>query len=199
MPLSERALCFSGAALVHAALLYVLTSARPAAFPVADSTVETSRPLIARVLFESTANTAASGPLTSSIQVASQIAIEVSAPAPIEAIASDSFHRSRPVANALDATEVERLQGIYRGQLLARVARLLEIRGGVPRNLNGKCVVNVVQNERGDVLDVMTDLCALSQEGQAVIANAIRSASPLPLPPAGLATGSYLSLDLSGI
>jgi hypothetical protein len=103
------------------------------------------------------------------------------------------------VVSALDAAEAERLQGIYRGQLLARVARLLEVHGGVPHAETGQCVVNVVQNERGNVLDVMMDLCALSQEEQAVIASAIRSASPLPLPPAGLASGSYLSLDLSGI
>ena len=129
----------------------------------------------------------------------SRVAIEVPPPAPIEAIASDSFERARPMADDSDAAEVERLQGIYRGQLLARLARLLEMRGAVPHAPSGECVVNVVQNERGDVLDVMTDLCALPQEQQATIARVIRSASPLPLPPTGLATGSYLSLDLSGM
>ena len=101
------------------------------------------------------------------------------------------------MVTALDKAEIERLQGIYRGQLLARLARLLETHGGLPRTASGECIVNIVQSERGDVVDVMTDRCQVPQEEQAMLSSAVRSASPLPLPPAGLAAGSYLTLDLS--
>src|SRR5688572_17356343 len=177
MSFSQRAVSFSCVTLVHGALVWIMLDQRAVA-PVVDSTEALfTQPLIARVLFERAASESADvAALVYSAEVVSPIAIEVRPPAPIEAIATDSFEHARPMADASDAAEVERLQGIYRGQLLARLARLLEMHGGVPRATGGECTVNVVQNERGDVLDVMTDLCGLSQEQQATIASVIRRA-----------------------
>jgi hypothetical protein len=57
------------------------------------------------------------------------------------------------------------------------------------------CVVHVVQNENGDVIEVDTQECKRSASARETLANAIRAASPLPPPPQGLAMGSYLTID----
>jgi hypothetical protein len=115
----------------------------------------------------------------------------------IQPIASDSFARAREMATSDDLRTAEQLQGLYVGQIMARLLRLLEDvadSGSVPA---GNCVVYVVQNESGQVLDVMSDECEWDAYRRHEIENAIRRASPLPLPPEGLAMGSYLTLDLS--
>lgn len=115
----------------------------------------------------------------------------------IQPIASDSFERASEMTTSDDIKNAERLQGLYVGQIKARVHRLLEgIRVGSSVS-GGKCVVYIVQNERGQVLDVMSDECERDAYWRREIENAIRRASPLPLPPEGLAMGSYLTLDLS--
>jgi hypothetical protein len=155
------------------------------------------RPFIARFL----SDTAADSPVASSFISVSSIpatldSISVEPPPPIEALAADSFEQARFVRTAIEAAEVARLQGVYRSQLLARLARLLESRNVSADELHG-CSINVIQNERGQVVDVLTDLCGLGAPQQDIIRQVVRAASPLPLPPAGLAAGSYLTLDLA--
>jgi hypothetical protein len=122
--------------------------------------------------------------------------ILVPPPPRIEPLASDSFEQVRFISTAIEAAEVERLQNIYRSQLFARLARMLESRD-LSTDVLRDCSVNVVQDERGRVLDVLTELCALGTAREEIVRQVIRGASPLPLPPAGLAAGSYLTLDLS--
>ncbi|MGH8174773.1 MAG: hypothetical protein ACREV5_00755 [Steroidobacter sp.] len=114
----------------------------------------------------------------------------------IHPVAADSFERAREMANSEDVEKAERLQGLYVGQIKARLHRLLEGArdSNAPRD---NCVVYVVQNERGQVLDVMSDECEGDAQWRRDVETAIRRASPLPLPPEGLAMGSYLTLDLS--
>lgn len=116
----------------------------------------------------------------------------------ISPVAADSFERSRPIADSEDAAKAERLQGLYVGQIKARLLRLLEsVHDFTPEHSVAACVVYVVQNERGQVLDVMSDECNADSQWRRSVERAIRQASPLPLPPEGLAMGSYLTLDLS--
>jgi hypothetical protein len=116
----------------------------------------------------------------------------------IHPIATDSFDRSREMADSEDVVKAQRLQGLYVGQIKARLARLLESVGDFePAHVAASCVVYVVQNERGQVLDVMSDECDADPQWRRNLEAAIRRASPLPLPPEGLAMGSYLTLDLS--
>jgi hypothetical protein len=116
----------------------------------------------------------------------------------IEPVTADSFERSRAIADSEDVAKVERLQGLYVGQIKARLARLLEsVRNFDIAQTAASCVVHVVQNERGQVLDVMSDECEADAQWRRNVEGAIRQASPLPLPPEGLAMGSYLTLDLS--
>lgn len=115
----------------------------------------------------------------------------------IRPIAADSFERAREIASSEDVRTAQRLQGLYVGQIKARLLRLLESSRDSYVALNGHCVMYVVQNEHGQVLDVMSDECEGDAAWRRDVENAIRRASPLPLPPEGLAMGSYLTLDLS--
>lgn len=117
----------------------------------------------------------------------------------IRAVASDSFERSREIGDSEDVAKAERLQGLYVGQIKGRLLRLLEgVRDFDPAHTAAaSCVLYVVQNERGQVLDVMSDECDADSQWRRNVEGAIRQASPLPLPPEGLAMGSYLTLDLS--
>jgi TonB C terminal len=116
----------------------------------------------------------------------------------IHPVAADSFERSREIADSEDVAKAERLQGLYVGQIKARLRRVLErVRDFNSAHTVASCVMYVVQNERGQVLDVMSDECDADAQWQRNVETAIRQASPLPLPPEGLAMGSYLTLDLS--
>jgi hypothetical protein len=117
----------------------------------------------------------------------------------VRPLAADSFERSREIADSDDVAKAERLQGVYVGQIKARLLRLLEARGSARADSAPQCVMYVVQNERGHVLDVMSDECAGDAQWRREVETAIRGASPLPLPPEGLAMGSYLTLDLSSL
>jgi len=128
--------------------------------------------------------------------------IKLSDPLPteIEPVAADSFEKSRQAENLGDVETIARLQGLYVTQINARVARVLEM-VGVERNaeLAGRCVVHVIQDERGEVLDIDMDECEREDGDRQHLASAIRAASPLPFPPDGLAMGSYITLDASSL
>lgn len=117
----------------------------------------------------------------------------------IEAVAADSFVKGDALESAEDVAEVERLQGIYVKQINDRIARVLQMSlGQTDANaMEQRCIVHIIQNESGDVLDVDTDECELEARSRERLVNAIRTASPLPPPPVGLAMGSYLTIDAS--
>lgn len=109
----------------------------------------------------------------------------------IRPIAADSFERAREIANnSEDIEKAQRLQGLYVGQIKARLLRLLESSRDSHAALNGHCVMYVVQNEHGQVLDVMSDECEGDAAWRRDVENAIRRASPLPLPPEGSRWGA---------
>jgi hypothetical protein len=118
----------------------------------------------------------------------------------IDAIAADSFERADSITSAEDLAAVERLQGIYVKQIADRITRLLQMAketGGAVSN--HRCIVHVIQNEAGDVLDVDMEECEREPGARDRLASAIRAASPLPPPPDGLAMGSYLTIDASAL
>ncbi|MGE0581952.1 MAG: hypothetical protein AB7P31_07490 [Steroidobacteraceae bacterium] len=117
-------------------------------------------------------------------------------PLATEALVADAFEAARAAQSAAEAAQFERLQGVYLGQIRGRLARVLEMAApALPER--GPCAVQVIQNERGDVLDVDTSACTGSAARRTRLAQAMQRASPLPPPPAGLAPGSSLTLDLS--
>ena len=124
-------------------------------------------------------------------------AIEVAPPPELETVASDSAEAARETRSAEDYAEFERLQGMYRGQLFARLQRVLYELGPLGERTNVPCVLNVIQRPDGSVIDVLTDLCDYSPQSLALLRKAVGAASPLPLPPPGLAVGTYLTLDVS--
>ncbi len=119
----------------------------------------------------------------------------------IEPVAADSFAKGDALESADDVAEAERLQGIYVKQINDRIARVLQM-SAVQTDTNAteqRCIVHIIQNESGDVLDVDTTECELAARSRERLANAIRAASPLPSPPDGLAMGSYLTIDASAL
>jgi hypothetical protein len=134
------------------------------------------------------------GLISPTLDVTSAAKIEARAPN-ITPLLADSFEPSRELTTTDDVVEAQRLQKVYVGQISARLRRVLEeLR--TTSSFPSTCLVNVVQDERGSVLDVLTDQCT-DGAWQDTVTRAIRQASPLPLPPQGLAMGSYLTLDLS--
>jgi hypothetical protein len=124
-------------------------------------------------------------------------AIEAAPPRELDTIASDSAEAARETRSAEDYAEFERLQGMYRGQLFARLQRVLYELGPLEERTDVPCVLNVIQRTDGSVIDILTDLCDYSPQSLALLRKAVGAASPLPLPPPGLAVGTYLTLDVS--
>lgn len=192
-------------AAVHAAVLLAAgLQIIPASQPLqnrehVDATTELRLPLIVTgFYFDDTDRSLNIGGNLIGLGLADPDAIRVPPPElpNVEAVAADSFERSRSVSTVDDLRGAERLQGIYVGQIKARVMRLLEA-SSLAFATSAPCVIHIVQNERGEVFDVQTDECAADTEWREGVARAVRAASPLPIPPEGLAMGSYLTLDLS--
>jgi hypothetical protein len=137
------------------------------------------------------------GLLSPTLEAMTATHIETTAP-DITPLLADSFEPSRELMTADDAIEAQRLQKVYVGQISARLRRVLEdFRATSPAP--EACLVNVVQDDRGTVLDVLMDQCQGDVAWLDTVSRVIRQASPLPLPPQGLAMGSYLTLDVSNV
>ena len=91
----------------------------------------------------------------------------------------------------------ERLQGIYRGQLRARIDRAWQDLSERPVPGLPDCTIRVTQDLRGQVLDVAVADCALSDMDREQLARVVRAAAPLPAPPAGLAFQGRVEFRLS--
>jgi hypothetical protein len=136
--------------------------------------------------------------LAASVSVESPLrAIELGPPPDLDAIASDSAGVARQTRSPADYEELARLQGMYRGQLFARLRRVLYELGPLEEGKDVPCTLNVIQRPDGSVVDVLTDLCAYSPRSLTLLRKAVAAASPLPLPPPGLATGTFLTVDIS--
>jgi hypothetical protein len=167
-----------------------------------SETITAVQPLIATVLLFD--KSAASEGLTEWSAPALTSAHTIKLPIPllteIDPVAADSFDKSRQAENLGDVETIARLQGIYVTQINARLARVLEM-AGVERNAESaaRCVVHVIQDERGEILDIDMDECEREDGDRQRLMSAIRAASPLPFPPDGLAMGSYITLDASSL
>jgi hypothetical protein len=202
LPQVNRIVCAALVAALHAGALMQLGSAvLSASQTIIEERVPEHRALLVTTFIteEQARNAPRFAALTAAdILPATAIVLPLPELPDISPIAADSFDRSREIADSEDVAKAERLQGLYVGQIKARLSRLLEsVRNFSPEHAAASCVVYVIQNERGQVLDVMSDECQADSQWRRNVESAIRRASPLPLPPEGLAMGSYLTLDLS--
>jgi len=195
----RRVTAGSAALALHGAVVLALLAPLTREIPSGDAQAAMP-PLIASLQMAVTdpVDSAVPAPLLEEIPASAlSIALPTLPPLATEPLVTDAFEAAREAESSVDATEVERLQGVYVGQIRGRLARVLEMVAIEVPHENGPCEIKVIQNERGDVLDVDMGACAGSAARKSRLAMAMRRASPLPMPPAGLAPGSSLTLDLS--
>lgn len=156
------------------------------------------RPLIVTALLFARGNGAADETFAASMHQQSLQSIHAPIPrVELEAVAADSFELPEPISDNVELQEARRLQGVYVGQIMSRLKRMLEESRAFPLPSSTQCVIHVLQDERGRVLEVQDDECSAQATLREQIARAVRIASPLPTPPQGLAMGSYITLDLA--
>jgi hypothetical protein len=170
--------------------------------PIANALVYVALPLVAgvRTKRDAVVDRATPVPLQP-VTEASRITIDLPALAAIEvdAAVNDAFTEAREPESNGELEAIQKLEGIYVGQVRARLARVLQMALSDPQASPGPCEARVIQNERGDVMDIELDKCSYDAARKQMLALAIRRASPLPAPPAGLALGASLTLDLTGL
>jgi hypothetical protein len=96
--------------------------------------------------------------------------------------ASAARHVKGPQAQG-DAAAFALLYGRYLGQITARIERAWMRPRSSPGADTFTCRVQVVQDERGQVLDVAVGRCNENARWRASLVEAVRGASPLPAPP----------------
>lgn len=184
---------------LHGTLLVALLAPLTREMPRHD--VESATlPLIASLFIapSDTADAGAPAPLRTDLPVLPlSITLPTLPPLATEPLVTDAFEAAREAESSVDAAELERLQGVYVGQIRGRLARVLEMAASAAPRERRPCAVQVIQNERGEVMDVNTSACQGSEGRRTRLAMAMLRASPLPMPPAGLAPGSSLTLDLT--
>lgn len=116
----------------------------------------------------------------------------------LPALAVSAFEPAEIASTDADAETLRQLQGSYSQQLRARIDRVLRDEWPA-HDAWTRCVARVIQDDAGRVLDVDLAECPLVDEDRARLENVVRAASPLPIPPDGLAMGRYLTLDLSAL
>jgi hypothetical protein len=198
----DRVTCALLAVALHVGLAFGIGHAtvRPSITATEHSALDRRAMLVTAFISEEEARRAPRFVMLSAADLAqssSSIVIPLPQLPNIRPVAIDSFERAREIATSEDVEKAQRLQGVYVGQIKARLLRLLEDARHSRAVSDGNCVVHVVQDDFGRVLDVMSDECTANAKWREVVESAIRHASPLPLPPEGLAMGSYLTLDLS--
>ena len=97
--------------------------------------------------------------------------------------ASPSDERARSAEAQGDAGAFSLLYGRYLGQITARIERAWMRPRSSPGGDTFGCAVQVLQDERGQVLDVAVGRCNQDARWRASLVAAVRTASPLPAPP----------------
>lgn len=87
---------------------------------------------------------------------------------------------ARVTTGPLSQSEIERLQGLYRQQIAARVERALE-GSAVPRHSG--CELQVEQGLDGSILAAAASRCRGDDDFRQRLVAAVRRAAPLPAPP----------------
>ncbi len=197
--LSGRILAGAGSIALHVGLIGLLLAPLQLPDPAKPDGPAAALPLVASgMLAPAPTAPAAPSPLIDTPAFERDaIALPTLPPWVVEDVAPAPFDLAREADLAGDAAELERLQEVYQGQLRGRLGRALEMVHGSHEDRAGPCTVHLIQNERGDVLDVDLAACAYDETTKVTLAQVLRRASPLPPPPSGLAMGSTLTVDLS--
>jgi hypothetical protein len=107
-----------------------------------------------------------------------------------------------------DVGEQARLYGIYTGQIRARIERAWRrprsaVSAVVSDDPSGpesfRCRVQIVQDARGNVVEILLIACNGSSVWQQSLMAAIRQASPLPAPPSTSVFSESIALDFVGL
>jgi hypothetical protein len=191
----KEAVCAAAVCLGHAVLGAAAWQLHPPSERAHLELRESDVPLVA-YFYESSRTSTEIGLAIATVE-SWETSIELTPPPEIAAIVSDSVDRSREARSPSDHQELIRLQGLYRGQLFARLHRVLEELGPFDESAETPCILNVIQREDGSVVDVVDDLCGYAPRSLQLLRAAVFESSPLPRPPQGLAMGTYLSLDMA--
>jgi hypothetical protein len=97
-------------------------------------------------------------------------------------VATPGEHARSPQAQG-DVTVFTLLYGRYLGQITARIERAWMRPRSSPGADRFACAVQVLQDEKGQVLNVTVGRCNEDARWRASLVEAVRSASPLPAPP----------------
>jgi hypothetical protein len=226
--LSPTLIGVAGTLLLHALLIQSLPfgspwrKARPpeaqesAAF-LAKSKADTEESLVLITLSAmSTPKPAANQNLVSSLSDLSKMKIKspVKIDPPeflnIETLALSEEQASKAATDTSDGAEQSRLFGIYTGQIQARIDRVWR-RPRTPVNEGTastaaadaedsfQCEVQIVQDDRGNVQEILLPRCNGSAAWQRSLILAIRQASPLPAPPSASVFSQSITLNFLGL
>jgi hypothetical protein len=128
----------------------------------------------------------------------------------IETLALGEERASKSAPAAADGAERARLFGVYTGQIQARIERVWRRpRTPVNEGSDGKltqstgesfqCEAQVVQDEAGNVQEILLPRCNRSVAWQRSLVLAIRQASPLPAPPSASVFMRSITLNFVGL
>jgi TonB C terminal len=128
----------------------------------------------------------------------------------IETLALSEEQASKAATDTSDGAEQSRLFGIYTGQIQARIDRVWR-RPRTPVNEGTastaaadagdsfQCEVQIVQDDRGNVQEILLPRCNGSAAWQRSLVLAIRQASPLPAPPSASVFSQSITLNFLGL
>jgi hypothetical protein len=120
----------------------------------------------------------------------------------LDTLALSEDQASPPGEDSGDAVERERLFGIYTGQIQARINRIWRR----PRSAVGdssaqtfQCQVQIVQDVRGNVQEILLPNCNGSLSWQRSLVIAVEQASPLPAPPSASVFSRSVTLNFIAV
>ena len=140
----------------------------------------------------------------------SAVSPDLPPPADFETLALEEENASEATVEIGDGTERARLVGIYTGQIQARVERVWRRpRSSVNEQASPKtaadtdesfqCQVQIVQDVRGYVQEVLLPNCNGTVAWQRSLVIAIQQASPLPAPPSPTVFTHSIALNFVGV
>jgi hypothetical protein len=124
----------------------------------------------------------------------------------IETLALSEEQASKAAIDTSDGAEQSRLFGIYTGQIQARIDRVWRrprtpvnegtvSTGAADAGDSFQCEVQIVQDDRGNVQEILLPRCNGSAAWQRSLVLAIRQASPLPAPPSASVFSQSITLN----
>jgi TonB C terminal len=146
-----------------------------------------------------------------SAQALAVTAMDISQPAPVNiAEGFDSNQDRAGPPSAGDEAEHTRLAGIYSTQVSARIERLWRrprspvdenaiTQNEATKNESFQCQVQIVQDPRGNVREVLLPSCNGSVAWQHSLVMAVQQASPLPAPPSPEVFSPSIALSFLGL